>query len=123
MQREIASKADIIELIDAFYTKVKQDDLIGFFFHDIVKVHWEQHLPVMYDFWDNIVFSSGSYQGNPMDAHFKLHAKSPMKAAHFERWLSLFFETVDEHFTGANADLIKRRAESIAYIMQTKIIG
>lgn len=122
MQREIAAKADIIELIDAFYAKVRQDKLISFFFNDIAKVQWEKHLPKMYDFWDNIVFSTGHYQGNPMDAHFKLHAISAMKAEHFQRWLSLFFETVDEHFTGANADLIKRRAESIAYIMQAKIV-
>jgi hemoglobin len=122
MQRTITSKADIIELIDAFYIKVRQDELIGFFFEQIVQVNWEKHLPVMYEFWDNIVFSTGHYQGNPMGAHFKIHAISPMKAEHFQRWLSLFFETVDEHFTGENADLIKRRAESIAYIMQAKIV-
>jgi hemoglobin len=123
MQRIITSKADIIELIDAFYVKVRRDELIGFFFERIVRVDWEKHLLVMYDFWDNIVFSTGQYQGNPMDAHFKLHAKSQMREEHFQRWLSLFFETVDAHFTGEKADLIKRRAESITYIMQAKIVA
>ena len=122
MKRDIQTKDDIRLIVDSFYDKVKLDDMIGFFFKDIVHVNWEQHLPVMYNFWENVVFQSGTYSGNPMATHTRIHQLSPMNEQHFKRWVQLFTETVDEHFGGNNAELIKQRALSIATTMQIKIL-
>jgi hemoglobin len=86
-----------------------------------VKVNWESHLPVMYDFWENIIFHTGAYTGNPMQVHEQLHHQSPLLSSHFERWLVLFNETVDELYTGEKAFMAKHRALSIATVMQIKI--
>ena len=75
----------------------------------------------MYDFWENILFQTGGFKGNPMAAHVLLHQKSPLLAAHFKQWLHLFKTTVDELFEGHNTELIKQRALSIATMMQIKV--
>lgn len=122
MKRDIENRSDIQNLIDTFYSKVRQDATIGYLFNDVAKVNWEHHLPRMYDFWENIVFQTGSFTGNPMTAHMQLHQQSPLTAAHFQQWLKLFSGTADEMFAGPKTELIKQRALSIATMMRVKII-
>ncbi len=121
MRTDIRDRADIQHLVDTFYTKVRADETIGYLFNEVAKVNWEEHLPRMYDFWENIVFQTGGFKGNPMVAHVQLHQKSPLSAAHFQQWLKLFVSTVNELFEGDNAELIKQRAQSIATMMQIKV--
>lgn len=121
MKQDIKSRADIERMVNTFYDKVRQDDMIGFIFNDIAKVNWEKHLPVMYDFWENIIFLTNKYVGNPMGVHMHLNAQVPLMKEHFQRWLQLFTETVDELFEGQKADMAKQKAVSIATIMETKI--
>lgn len=123
MKTDIRNRQDIELLINSFYEKVKMDTTIGFFFKEVVPVNWEKHLPVMYNFWESILFYTGSYEGNPMMIHLQLHQKSPLQEAHFQQWLSLFTQTTDELFEGENAELIKQKAHNIAGIMQVKIIS
>ena len=122
MKKDIENKQDIEKLVNSFYDKVKQDALIGFIFTDIVRVDWERHLPVMYDFWENSLFYTGNYTGNPMEIHRHLQKLIPLTAEHFTQWTHLFTSTVDELFTGEKATLAKQRAISIAAVMQFKII-
>lgn len=123
MKKDIQGRSDIKLLVDEFYKKVRVDEAISYLFNDVAKVDWEHHLPRMYDFWENIVFQTGGFTGNPMIAHAQLHQKSRLTAEHFGRWLELFMATVDELFEGANAELIKQRARSIATMMQVKIVN
>jgi len=122
MKPDIRDRADIETLINAFYDKVKRDDVIGFFFTEVVHVQWGRHLPVMYTFWENIVFHTGRYEGNPMVQHQHIHQKSAMTAAHFQRWILLFTQAVEELFEGEKAEIILQRATSIATVMQIKIL-
>lgn len=122
MTKDIKNRKDIELLINSFYDKVKEDAVIGFFFTEVVQVNWEKHLPVMYDFWENVVFQTSNYNGNPMDKHIDLNKKSAIAMKHFQRWTLVFNETVDELFSGTKADLIKQRALSIATVMQIKIL-
>jgi len=120
MLPDITGRADIKRLIDSFYDKVKQDDTIGYIFNDVAKVDWEHHLPIMYDFWEGIIFQKGNYSGNPMSVHIALNQKTPLLPAHFSRWKEIFLETVNELFEGTNAELARQRAVSIATMMQIK---
>ncbi|MFV8327253.1 group III truncated hemoglobin [Flavobacterium sp. ZS1P14] len=123
MKTDIKNRNDIEKLVNTFYSKIKTDAKIGYFFTAVAKVNWEAHLPKMYDFWDNILFSNGNYTGNPMIKHKELHQKSEMKEAHFQHWNALFNETVDELFTGEKAEEIKQRAMNISALMLFKTIG
>lgn len=118
---DIATRADIEQLVNTFYEKVKADADIGYFFTAVMHVDWDVHLPKMYDFWENLLFYTGNYTGNPMLVHRKVNAHAPISAAHFGQWLTLFNATVDELFEGERADLVKARALNIATVMQLKI--
>ncbi len=122
MKKDIENKGDIQLLVDGFYAKVKKDPTIGFIFNDIVKVNWERHLPVMYDFWENSLFYTGGYTGNPMEIHRRLNQLIPLTAEHFKQWTHLFTSTIDELFDGEKALLAKQRAINISTLMQIKII-
>lgn len=123
MKTDITDRKDIEILVDAFYDKIKTDDVIGYLFTDVAQVNWQLHLPKMYDFWENILFQTGNYNGNPMLRHKELHEKSTMESSHFKHWNFLFNKTVDELFEGVKADEIKLRATNIAQVMRFKTIG
>jgi hemoglobin len=123
MKRDLENRADIEQLVNAFYDKVRADAVIGYIFNDIAKVNWEQHLPVMYDFWENIIFLRNTYLGNPMPVHADLSRRVPLTKDHFQRWIQLFSETADELFEGPRITLTKEKAAGIAAIMETKILS
>ena len=56
MKKDIETIGDIKLLIDHFYRRVIPDPVIGYIFTDAIKVNWEKHLPVIYKFWENILF-------------------------------------------------------------------
>ena len=123
MKNDIRDKQDIIQIVNTFYDKVKQDPLISHFFTEVKQVDWDKHLPKMYNFWDNVVFYTNNYSGNPMQIHKNIHALHAFTGADFKQWYTLFAATVDELFEGDNAELIKQRALSVATIMQIKIVA
>ena len=113
MKRDISTSEDIKTLVNAFYEKVKADDVIGHIFNDVVKVDWPHHLPKMYAFWEFLLLGQDTYKGNPMEVHRKVHDIIPLTADHFTRWLHLFHQTVDEHFEGLVAEDAKNRSALI----------
>lgn len=122
MLRDIENREDIYLLVKTFYTKLMNDDLVRHFFVDFENPdHLENHLQVLVDFWDNVLFYSGGYRKNAMAPHLKLHLEKPFKSEHFKCWLSSFNMSVDELFEGELAHTAKSRALSIATVMEIKI--
>ena len=121
MKLDILSRKDIILLINHFYSKIKVDFTLGYIFNEVANINWEKHLPIMYDFWENTLFYTGSYSGNPINLHIHLHHLTPLNNTHFDQWNKLFAEAVDENFVGKNADLIKQRAISISLVLAQKV--
>jgi hemoglobin len=117
MKKQISSLSEVKKLVDAFYTKVQKDDLIGPIFNRIIEDKWPEHLEKMYRFWETVLLDKHSYKGSP----FAPHAKLPLEKEHFERWLALFFETVDEEFKGEKAKEAKWRANKMAEMFHYKI--
>lgn len=123
MKKDISTRKDIELLVNEFYRKVKADETIGIIFTDTVQVNWEKHLPVMYDFFENMLFYTGTYTGNPMEVHKHINRLFPLTEAHFRQWNYLFDETVDAFFKGTLASLVKQRVKSISAVMQIKILN
>jgi hemoglobin len=122
LKKDILNRADIEIMVNTFYRKVLADKLLGFIFQDVARVNWVTHLPVMYNFWENVIFYTGSYEGNPLNLHKHLHHITPLGRPHFDRWNKLFVSTVDELFEGPNAGLVKERALSISEIMRVQLM-
>ncbi len=79
-------------------------------FDEVAKVDWPSHLETLYDFWETLLFRKTNYTGAP----FPKHAVLPVAKEHFDRWLRLFVETIEENFAGPKAEEAKGRALSIA---------
>lgn len=121
MKQDITCRADIERFINDFYENVKPDKTIGFIFTDVVKMDWENHIPVIVDFWESILLDNPVYSNNAMAVHYDLNKKVPLQKQHFESWLRLFNKAVDELFAGKTTELAKTRAKSIADVMLFKM--
>ncbi len=119
--KKLETREDIEVLVNRFYDKVGQDETIGFFFTDVAKVDWSHHLPKMYAFWETLLLGKISYKGNPMAVHFPINAQIPLEKKHFEHWISLWTQTVEENFEGEMADLAIYKAKNIANLMGYKM--
>ncbi len=117
MKKEITDTENIQELVDKFYEKVNADNVLSPVFNQEAKVNWEEHMPKMYKFWGSILLGTADYNGRPFPSHATLH----IDVKHFERWLQLFMETVNENFEGEIAEMAKERAKNIAAVFQHKL--
>ena len=118
---DILGRDEIVRLVDRFYEKVRDDETLGFIFDKVAQVDWPAHLPKMYDFWQTVLFRDGGFRGDPIGKHARLVPLTNMGREQFDRWLVLFEETVDELFTGENAEHIKRCAADMAKVIHSKI--
>lgn len=118
---DIQVREDIELLVNTFYDKVKQDETIGFIFHEIIGEDWSHHLPIMYSFWETVIFHKASYTGNPVKKHIDIDTQIPLKDEHYARWVALWTETVDSLFAGTNADEIKNRAALMMNLISLKV--
>lgn len=121
MKKDLTNAADIQLLVDTFYNQIKEDEVIGYIFTDVAKVDWGHHLPIMYSFWEMMIFGTGSYKGDPMTKHIQLNKKTKLEQSHFDRWKKIFTETVDQLFEGDKASTAKERASHIANLMLFKV--
>jgi hemoglobin len=122
MKTDILNRNDIEWLVNCFYRKVLADDELRFIFEEVAKVNWSTHLQTMYNFWENIILFTGSYNGIPMQLHEHLHNIKHINEIHFDKWNEFFLDTVDEKFEGDNAELAKRRAINISTIIMKKLL-
>ena len=118
---DIQNRADIEWLITRFYEKVMKDEVIGYLFTDVAKIGLPSHLPRLFDFWSTLLLGDGSYKGNPMGVHIELHKKSALHSKHFDRWLALFNDTLEERFDGPKTEEARTRAQHTAQLMLYKV--
>lgn len=116
MKEDIKGLDDIRLLVDDFYGKVRRDSMLGPIFKEHIS-DWPTHLQTMYRFWNAVLFGVREYVGNPLMKHTKL----AVQAAHFQRWLDLFNQTVDTRYAGPVAEEAKRRALIMAHSMYNRI--
>ncbi len=112
--RDIQTKEDITQLVDVFYGKIMKDALLSTFFKHL---NLTVHLPKMVQFWSFVLIDEAGYSTNVVDKHMKM----PLAKNHFDQWLKLFNETLDELFVGEKVELAKQRAFTIAWTTEHKL--
>ncbi|MFY0604138.1 MAG: group III truncated hemoglobin [Flavobacteriaceae bacterium] len=123
-RKDITNREDVYVLVSTFYSKIKQDDFIGPIFLKVIpNEKWELHLQKLTDFWQSNLFFNRKYKGDPMKAHKDVDNSfnHTISKAHFERWLSIWVDTVDALFLGIKASEAKERARNIANLLLIKI--
>lgn len=116
VKHDILDLNDIIEFVNDFYGKVQHDDLIGPIFNGAIE-EWIPHLKKMYAFWNAVLFGVPGFTGNP----FARHAPLAIEQLHFDRWLLLFNQTIDDLFIGEMAVHAKQKAETMAIMFVSKL--
>jgi hemoglobin len=117
---DVENAADLEAIVRLFYERMLKDPIIGFIFVDVVKIELETHLPVIVDFWFDVLFKARQsppitrYRGNTLQKHLAVNKLVSLKPGHFTRWLYLFSKSIDQLKQGSNAELMKARAELIA---------
>lgn len=115
--QDISTLDDIRLLVNTFYEKVQNDDLIGPIFNEKMIGRWPEHLEKMYRFWQTLLLEEHTYSGSPFPPHKHL----PVNQSHFDRWMEIFTKTVDSLFVGKLAEEAKIRAANMAYMFNYKI--
>ena len=115
--KDIITSEDIKTLVDAFYEKVRRDELLSPIFNERIQNRWPQHLEKMYSFWQTVLLNEQTYLGSP----FPPHAQLPINHSHFEKWIELFISTIDELYKGDKSTEAKWRASKMAEMFQNKI--
>ncbi|CAN5766511.1 hypothetical protein BH11BAC4_BH11BAC4_07850 [soil metagenome] len=120
-KKDIETRQDIEAFLIAFYEKVKTDKTIGIIFTEIVAIDWKQHIRLIADFWESILLDNPVYKKNAMEVHYALNRIFPLKQKHFDAWLVSFNDTLDKMYAGDKTELAKKRALSIAMLMEHKM--
>lgn len=114
-RRDIETRADCERLVRAFYGKAMADEEIGWIFTEVAELDLAQHIPVIASFWETNLLGARSYRGGAFGPHARLHEKAGgLRQEHFERWLVLWCQTVDELFDGPIAAAAKVHALRVA---------
>lgn len=116
-KKDITRLDDIKLLVDTFYGHIRQDEMLGIIFNQNIQDKWPEHLSKMYRFWQTLLLDEYTYDGRP----FPPHAHLPIGKQHFDHWLKLFNQTVDDLFAGEKADEAKWRANKMSVMFQSKL--
>jgi len=123
MKNDICNRQDLFRLVERFYEKLFEDSEMSVFFIDFKEQSsLEKHLAVLVDFWDGILFDSGTYKKNAIQPHLNKNKEIAFEDKHFKKWILLFSTSIDELFKGEMSETAKSRAQSIATVMQIKIM-
>ena len=123
MPTDLQDRSDVEALVRGFYEVVRQDSLLAPVFDAAIGDDWNAHFPVLFDFWDQILFGARVYNGQPMEVHQALHRQYPLTQAHFDRWLAIWEANLDRRFEGPIAETARSRARSIRQLMAFKVLG
>ncbi len=87
-----ATPAQIDAQVQVFYTRVRQDAILGPVFDKHV-TDWPAHEEKIAAFWRNAILFERSYDGNPQRIHIERSDIAPEMFAH---WLDLFEEVATQ---------------------------
>jgi hemoglobin len=118
MKNDILCTADIEIFVTEFYGLLAKDTIVkDIFFDRLGQQDWTPHLQVIITFWESIIFGTHAYKGQS----FLPHASMNLTQIHFDRWLLLLQQSIDNNFNGVNADTIKTKANLMAILFMSKI--
>lgn len=121
---DLTDRADVEALLRRFYGQVLVDDVLTGPFTELREITGlDAHLPVMTDFWETILFRVRRYRGRVQDVHGRVHDRTALSTHHFIRWLTTWYDTVDDMYAGPLAERAKTQAARIAWSMHRALTG
>ncbi len=118
---DLDSKLHIQQFIEAFYAKILADRVLAPIFLDVAEIDLDKHLPLIRRYWEKLLLGDDDYNRHTMNIHRALHGQRELRKEDFDRWLSLFCDSLDEAYTGPRADRARQVATAIAANMQRSL--
>ncbi len=118
IENQAGKREAISRLVQAFYAKVRQDEMLGPIFNShIPDEKWPQHLEKLTDFWETNLYGKALFKGNPGEKHVAMdrNLNYTTDQKHFGKWLQLWFETIDECLDEALGRKAKEAARRMAH--------
>ena len=113
--RSVVTEREIRLMVERFYGRVQDDDLLFPVFDRLLTHGWDAHVDRMVDFWASILLGARRFQGDPVARHRAIHELGPQ---HFDRWLLLFGEVLDDTFPEHIAKDILWRAQRMRHVLE-----
>jgi len=120
---DLDSVEQIEEMVRRFYRVVAQDELLGPMYNKVARVDWSVHVPKLASFWCRALLGIEGYEGNLSLAHERVNAVAPYTPRHFQRWLELFHETVEEGWAGPYTARALRLAHHVAEAQEHRLVA
>lgn len=120
-RRDLDDRAQIHDLVVAFYREIVFDDLLGPVFEEVAEVDWTVHIPTLVDFWCRVLLGEPGYDGYVLGAHQAVHELEPFRTEHFDRWYALWVESIDARWTGPVAETAKAHAAHMARVLAHRV--
>ena len=109
-------EAVLDRMVRRFYAHARLDPDLGPLFSAHVS-DWEAHYARMVDFWASVGLLAGRYHRNALQAHRPL----ALRPAHFERWLALFDQTLQEEVSPQAHQHLLTIARRIAATLSSRL--
>lgn len=116
-KKDITTIDDIILMVDTFKEILVKEKELYAVYKKLAKLDVKLTKPVLYSFWNKIIFSKGKFSKKP----FQYRMPLKIEPAIYEKFIILHNNNVDTHFEGKNAELVKSRIIAIADLYQTKL--
>jgi hemoglobin len=120
---DITRRADVHDLVLAFYRDVVFDDLLAPVFDEVAEVNWAEHIPKLIDFWCRVLLGQPGYAGAVLAAHRDLELLGAFQVEHLDRWYELWTARVDERWSGPLAELAKSHAARVGATLARQLLG
>jgi hemoglobin len=120
---DLDSRSAIHDVVVGFYREVVFDDLLDPVFSEDVEVDWANHIPRLIDYWCRVLLREPGFDGTVLDTHQRVHALSPLRVEHFDRWYELWARTIDARWSGPIATRAKEHAARIATTLARRLVA
>jgi len=71
-------------LASTFYQKLLEKEEFKHIFLNIAQIEISDHLDVIVDFWEGVLFQAGKYRNSTMEVHLDLNRKYRLRERHFQ---------------------------------------
>ena len=119
---DLDRRKDIHDLVVRFYREVVFDDLLEPVFGEVAEVDWSVHIPKLVDYWCRVLLGEPGYDGTILAAHRRVHELNAFRLEHFDRWYSLWVESLDASWAGPLVEQAKRHAARIATSLARRLL-
>ena len=120
--RDLDTPDEIFEMVTRQYVDIGQDELLHPYFTFGDGIDWQAHIGTVADFWCHALLGT-AYEIDTIENHRHLHDQAPFTPELFDRWMNIFYDSVDGGWSGPYATAAKRRADGIAWAMAKRLLG